>query len=128
MKSVWKILYIILGTLALLIGITGVFVPGLPTTPFLLLTAWLYLKGSRRLHNRLLRSRLLGDYIREYQKQHGMTLRQKVSSLGVMWFMILISVLFLINDQRLSIAVLVIGLIGTMVMGFWVRTARKDDS
>jgi uncharacterized protein len=122
-----KILYIILGTLALLIGITGVFVPGLPTTPFLLLTAWLYLKGSRRLHNRLLSSRLLGDYIREYQKQHGMTLRQKVSSLGVMWFMILISVLFLINDQRLSIAVLVIGLIGTMVMGFWVRTARKDD-
>jgi len=122
-----KILYIILGTLALLIGITGVFVPGLPTTPFLLLTAWLYLKGSRRLHNRLLRSRLLGDYIREYQKQHGMTLRQKVSSLGVMWFMILISVLFLINDRRLSIAVFVIGLIGTMVMGFWVRTARKNE-
>lgn len=123
-----RILYIVLGTLALCVGITGVFVPGLPTTPFLLLTAWLYMKGSPWLYNKLLKSKILGDYISEYQKQRGMTLRQKISSLGVMWFMILISVVFLLDDQVISTVIVVVGLVGTAVMGFWVRTARKGDS
>jgi len=122
-----KLLYILLGTIALLIGITGVVVPGLPTTPFLLITAWLYLKGSEKLYNRLLRTRIIGNYIREYQNQKGMTLKQKVSSIGVMWFMITISVLFFIPDITVKIIVLIVGLIGTGVMGFVVRTAKSDQ-
>jgi uncharacterized protein len=122
-----KMLYILLGTFALLLGITGVFVPGLPTTPFLLLTAWLYLKGSEKLHNRLLKTKVVGNYIREYQKQKGMTLKQKISSIGVMWFMITLSVLFFIPDITVKIIVLIVGIIGTAIMGFVVRTAKICD-
>jgi uncharacterized protein len=122
-----KILYILLGTIALLIGITGVVVPGLPTTPFLLITAWLYLKGSERLYNRLLKTRVVGNYIREYRKQKGMTLKQKVSSIGVMWFMITLSVVFFIPEVTVKIIVLIVGAIGTAVMGFVVRTAGTNE-
>ncbi len=122
-----KLLYILLGTISLLLGITGVVVPGLPTTPFLLLTAWLYLKGSERLYNRLLKTKVVGNYIREYQKQKGMTFKQKISSIGVMWFMITISVVFFIPDVTVKVIVLIVGAIGTVVMGFVVRTAQPCD-
>ncbi len=122
-----KFIYILLGTIAFFLGMLGVFVPGLPTTPFLLITAWLYLKGSERLYNKLLNTRVVGNYIREYQKQRGMTLRQKISSIGVMWFMITISVVFFIPDETVSMIVLIVGAIGTVVMGFVVRTARPGE-
>ncbi|MFO7722075.1 MAG: YbaN family protein [Bacteroidales bacterium] len=118
-------IWILLGTLSLLIGVTGIFIPGLPTTPFLLLTAGLYLKGSPRLYNALLSTRVIGDYIREYKAAKGMTLRQKVSSIGVMWAMILISVIFFIQSMNVMIIVLICGAIGTVVMGFIVPTADR---
>lgn len=55
-------LLIVLGCSAVALGVLGIFVPGLPTTPFLLLASWAFYKGSPRLQRRLLDSRL-GTYI-----------------------------------------------------------------
>lgn len=126
-----KLIYIFLGSVSLVVGITGVFVPGLPTTPFLLLTAWLFLKSSGKLYQMLLKNRLIGSYINEYHSRKGMTVRQKVSSIGVMWFMIIISVLFLIQSPVTKIMILLVGITGTVVMGFIVPDAdidKKDKS
>lgn len=65
-----KVLYILFGTLSLALGIIGIFLPLLPTTPFLLLTAALYVRSSPRLYNRLLHHKYLGSYIRNLRKKH----------------------------------------------------------
>ena len=86
-----KTLCIILGSISLALGILGIFLPLLPTTPFLLLTAALYFKGSPRLYNWLLNHRHFGPYIRNFRE-----LRAKVISLVLMWGTMLYCIFFLI--------------------------------
>lgn len=64
-----KTLFIILGSLSLALGIIGMFLPLLPTTPFLLLTAALYIKSSPRLYDWLISHRILGEYIRNFRRK-----------------------------------------------------------
>ena len=80
-----KTLYIVIGTISLALGILGIFLPLLPTTPFLLLTAALYFKGSSRLYNWLLNHRYFGPYIRNYRENKAIPLRAKIVSLVLMW-------------------------------------------
>ena len=67
-----RYLYVGLGLVAVGLGALGVVVPGLPTTPFLLLASWLFYRSSPKLQQWLLRS-WLGQYIRGYQRRGGMT-------------------------------------------------------
>lgn len=66
----WLLAYVCLG-----IGIVGIFVPGLPTTPFVLLSAWAASRGSERLHQWLLRHRQFGPLIADWQR-HGAVSRK----------------------------------------------------
>lgn len=118
-----KFLFIVLGTISLSLGIIGIFVPGLPTTSFLLLTAYLWARSSERLHNKLLNHRFLGGYIRDFQK--GVTVRTKIRSISIMWTMILISSFVFIQNWYVRGILLLVGLIGTYVM--WRLPGRKDE-
>jgi len=120
-----KIILILLGTLSLIIGVIGIFVPGLPTTAFLLLTAALYMRSSEKLYRKLLSNRILGPYILEFQSQKGMTKRTKLHAIGTMWFMITISCVFFIKPVTVIVIVIGAGVIGTIVMGWIVPTAGK---
>jgi len=120
-----KVLFIILGTLSLIVGIIGIFVPGLPTTAFLLLTAALYMKSSDKLYRKLLGNRILGPYITEFQNNKGMTRRTKIQAIGTMWFMILISSIFFIHPYHIKFFVISLGIAGTVVMGYIIPTAEK---
>ncbi|MCD8261763.1 MAG: YbaN family protein [Bacteroides sp.] len=80
-----RILFIILGSISLALGIIGIFLPLLPTTPFLLLTAALYCKSSPRLYNWLLNQKHLGPYIRNFRKHKAIPLRAKILSVSLMW-------------------------------------------
>lgn len=91
-----KTLCIVLGSLSLALGIIGIFVPLLPTTPFLLLTATLYFKASPRLYNWLLHQKHLGPYIRNYRENKAIPLRAKIVSLLLMWGTMLYCIFFLI--------------------------------
>lgn len=73
------------GTLCVGFGIAGIFLPLLPTTPFLLLAAALYVRSSPRLYARLLANRLLGGYIRNFREHRAIPLRAKICSLALMW-------------------------------------------
>ncbi len=80
-----KALYTTFGTLALLLGLLGIFLPLLPTTPFLLLAAYCYLRGSSTMHNWLMSHKLLGPYIHDFQQGHGIPLRSKCMAMALMW-------------------------------------------
>jgi uncharacterized membrane protein YbaN (DUF454 family) len=77
----------------LLIAAIGVFVPVLPTTPLLLLTAACYARGSQRFHHWLLTNRVFGGYLRDYAEGRGVPARTKAISLVMLWGVILWSVL-----------------------------------
>ncbi|MDP2236826.1 MAG: YbaN family protein [Bacteroidales bacterium] len=118
-----KPLFIFLGTLSLSLGLIGIVVPGLPTTSFLLLAAYLYARSSRRLYNALLNHKFLGGYIKDFQK--GMSVRAKIRAISMMWTMILISAFFFIKILWVQLVVIGVGFVGTFVMAR--LPGRKDE-
>ncbi len=71
--------------LSFLLGLIGIVVPGLPTTPFLLLTAALLSRSSPRLHRALLDSRVFGGVLRDWQRDRSVSLRVKVHALAMIF-------------------------------------------
>lgn len=93
-----KTLLALLGGLSLALGIIGIFVPLLPTTPFLLLTAALWIRSSPRLYAWLLSHRRLGPYIRQFRENRAIPLRAKVVSLTLLWATLLYCILAVVDD------------------------------
>ena len=80
-----KYLLIILGSISLALGVIGIFLPLLPTTPFLLLSATLYVRSSERLYQWLIHQKYLGDYIRNFREHRAIPLRAKILSVSMVW-------------------------------------------
>jgi uncharacterized membrane protein YbaN (DUF454 family) len=76
------------GTLSLALGITGIFVPLLPTTCFLLIAAWCYARSSSWAYDRLMRARWIGGYLRRYRDERSIPSHVKIASLAMMWITI----------------------------------------
>ena len=119
-----RVFYIVLGCIAVVLGTTGIFVPGLPTTPCVLLASWCFYRSSPRLQAWLLQS-FLGKYIREYRDKGGLTLRKRISIILLMATMVAISTIFFIKTLPIRIIVWVAGAIGCVVVGFVVPKAKE---
>lgn len=91
-----KVLYIILGSISLVLGVVGIFLPLLPTTPFLLLTAALYFRSSPRLYEWLLNHKYMGPYIRNFRENKAIPLRAKIVSVSLLWLTIGYCILFVV--------------------------------
>jgi hypothetical protein len=85
---------IAVGILSVALGLLGVFVPLLPTTPFLLLAAACFMRSSARLYRWLIHHKWFGPYIRSYREHRAITLRAKVATLVLLWGVIGTSALF----------------------------------
>ena len=83
-----KVVLTILGVLSLGLGVAGIFVPLLPTTPLLLLSAWCFVHSSERLYEWLINHRILGKYIRNFREHKAIPLHVKVVSVGLTWLTI----------------------------------------
>lgn len=94
MKKLVRIVLLLAGTLCMALGILGIILPLVPTTPFLLLAAYCYARSSERFYQWLLSNRFFGAYIRNYREGRGMPLREKILTLAVLWVTIGIAVLF----------------------------------
>jgi uncharacterized membrane protein YbaN (DUF454 family) len=119
-----KIIAIISGTILLGIGIIGIFLPGLPTTPFLLLSAGLYARSSDKLYQRIITNNYIGPRIIEYQRNKGLKKHEKVSAILFMWFMIFVSAFVFMHTLIPRLIIIAVGLIGTLVMGFILPTVK----
>jgi len=96
-NKIVKILLITAGTISLALGAIGVFLPIVPTTPFLLLAAACYFRSSKRMHRWLLNNKWLGEYIRNYQEGRGIPLKTKIAALTLLWVTIGFSTVFMLN-------------------------------
>ena len=83
-----KIVLTILGLLSLVLGVVGIFLPLLPTTPLLLLSAWCFIRSSTKLYDWLLSHPYLGKYIRNFREHRAIPLRVKILSVTMVWLTI----------------------------------------
>ena len=126
-KTVKRRLLVIVGTISMAVGIIGIFVPILPTTPFLLLAAVCYMKGSNRLHQWMLNNRLFGAYIKSYIQGRGMPLSIKILTILLLWISIGVTVAFGVQHIALR-AVLVLIAVGVTVHISLIKTKTAKEN
>ena len=85
------------GFISLILGIIGIAIPILPTTPFLLLASAAFAKSSERFNRWLINNKILGAYIRNYREGKGLPLKIKIITLSLLWITIFVSMLFLMD-------------------------------
>ncbi len=122
----WKPLFIVLGCLTTTLGIVGIVVPGLPTTPLLLLSSWLFYRSSRKLHDALHQS-FLGKYIQDYETHRSLRLRSKIVAILMMTTMVILSITLFISNPVVKWVVSIAGGIGFVVVGFIVPTRKPEN-
>ncbi len=104
------------GTVSLALGLIGVVLPGLPTTPFVLLAAACYAKASPRLHGWLIHHRLLGPMVRDWEQHRSLTRRTKTVAIGSMVVMVGLSAWGFRHQPWVLAALLAAAAIGLVVV------------
>jgi uncharacterized protein len=106
----------IAGSVSLVLGVIGIVLPGLPTTPFILLAAACYAKASPRLHQWLLNHRWFGPMLRDWESDHSLTKRTKTIAVVSMLVMVSFSIWNFHGRLAVQLVLLVTGAIGAFVV------------
>lgn len=124
MSSFMKFILVILGIFSLVLGILGIFLPVLPTTPFLLLSATLFLRSSKRLYEWLLAHPYLGEYIRNFKEYKAIPLRVKIVSVSMVWITLLYCAFFVAKEWWMGAVFIAIAL-GVSIHILRYKTLKK---
>ncbi|MFD0966336.1 YbaN family protein [Seminibacterium arietis] len=119
-----KPIYISLGCIFLGLGVLGVILPILPTTPFLLLTVFFFAKGSDRLHNWFLQTKLYNLHLKSFKEQRALSRKSKVTILSFATLMLMIGFYFTPSVIGRSIILLVL-LVKYWFFFFWIKTIKE---
>ncbi len=109
-NKIFRYLLIIAGTAFLVFAIVGIFIPILPTTPFLLLAAACYARSSPRFYNWLMDNRWFGKYIKNYREGRGIPLKFKIFTISLLWVTILTSIYFITKNVWIEIILITIAI------------------
>jgi uncharacterized membrane protein YbaN (DUF454 family) len=109
LKQAVRAVWLAAGFLALGLGIVGVVLPVLPTTPFILLAAACFARSSRRFHDWLLHHRHFGPLVREWREHRSIPYRTKLVAIAMMAATLTVSIVFFVPDGRLQAALAVFG-------------------
>lgn len=96
MRRIWHSFLLGLGLLSVALGVLGMVVPLLPTTPLLLLAAFCFARSSERFHAWLLNNRVFGETIRNYRDGLGLPMRQKIATLAILWVTMVSTSIFVV--------------------------------
>jgi hypothetical protein len=116
-------LFMVLGSLALALGVLGIFLPLLPTTPFVLLAAACYARGSRRFHEWLLAQRTFGPIVHEWEQHRSIPYRTKLTAIALMSLTLGISIVFFVQPRWLQAALAAMGLL----LAVWMYRLPSRD-
>ena len=114
------------GTLSTGLGIIGVFVPILPTTPFLLLAAACYMRSSERFYRWLINDRIFGAYVRNYIEGKGMPVKTKMFTILLLWLTIALTVAFAVENMVVRIVLLCVAVGVTAHIALIKKRKVKD--
>lgn len=119
--------YILIGTGCVSLGLAllGIPLPVLPTTPFLLVSAWCFGRSSHRLLRWLMTNRLFGEYLRNYCENKGIPKRVKTGAISLMWITILLSAFLVIEKWPIRILLLAIA-VGVTIHILRVPTKKEE--
>ncbi|MCK9613446.1 MAG: YbaN family protein [Bacteroidales bacterium] len=113
-----RALLVVAGSFFTGLGILGIFLPLLPTTPFLLLAAACYARSSEKFYHRLLNNKWFGIYIKNYREGKGIPLKVKISAISLLWLTIVLSAIFATDNLFIRIILLVIATGVTLHIAF----------
>lgn len=119
-----RITYLCAGHLSLIIGMIGVVLPLLPTTPFVLLSAFFYSRSSITLHQKLLSNKLFGHLIREWEN-HGV-IPFKAKCLSTLMMIVMISYPMMYSPMNTSLKFAVISCIFLSFAYIWSRPSLAN--
>jgi len=122
-----KILYIAAGCISLALGILGIFLPVLPTTPFLLLASFCFYRSSNKLYNCLINHKYLGKYISDFLVDKSLPLRIKIISISFLWISISASAIFWVDVLWLRILLFAIAIgVSAHILSYKTRADKTD--
>ena len=116
-SGISRLLWLALGFLFAAIGTVGIVIPGLPTTPLMILAAACFAKSSQRFYDWVINNRMFGQHVKNYREGNGIPKKSKPMILVTMWIFITFAVLIGIPDSAPDIsryATIVLGIIGTI--------------
>lgn len=122
-KSIKKYLLIFIGSISLGLGMIGVFIPVLPTTPFLLFTAFCYIRSSARLYDWLINHKIFGSYLYNYLTYRAIKRSVKRGALIFLWITLLISI-WIVSNLHLRIFLVTVG-IGVSIHLLTLKTMEE---
>jgi uncharacterized membrane protein YbaN (DUF454 family) len=115
------------GTLSTGLGIIGIFIPILPTTPFLLLAAACYMRSSERFYQWLINNRVFGAYVRNYIEGRGMPVRIKIFTILLLWLTIGLSIIFGVQNIVIRIVLICIA-VGVTAHISLIKKKKVEDT
>lgn len=113
-SKIKKVTLIACGHILTVIGVIGIFLPILPTMPFLLLAAVCFYKSSRKHYNRMINTKFIGTHLKNYLENKEMSKGAKIFSIVFLWSSILLSVVFFVKNIYLRIFVLLVAVFVTI--------------
>ena len=120
-----KVLWVVLGSIFVILGAIGVIIPGLPTTPFLILAAACYIRSSQRLYDWLIKNKTFGPYLKDYREGKGIPKKAKILATTMIIIFVGYATLFGLKDLILRVVVGVLGLIGFLYVFFKVPVSKN---
>lgn len=121
-----RFVYVGCGFIALSLGIAGIILPILPTTPLLMLALFCFTKGSDKIANWFMGTSIYKKYLKKYADRKGLTLKQKIFIQILASLMMAIS-FFLLDHWFLRALLLVAILIHNYIFIFKIKTVKNDN-
>jgi uncharacterized membrane protein YbaN (DUF454 family) len=127
--AIGRVILASLGVVCIALGVIGIFVPGLPTTEFVLAASFLFARSSPRLQHWLESNRWFGPTLRQFRETRGMPRKTKMLALASMWIGLSVTIYALANvGVGAQVAAAMLGVIGTGTILFVVRTTAARQS
>lgn len=111
-----RILFITIGILSLTLALTGIVLPLLPTTPFLLLSAFCFARSSEKLHDWLLDHAYFGAIIKDWRENGSIAKQNKILALTVIFITVLISIFYGLPSSILAIQILILSVVSLFIL------------